>query len=820
MSLSELSSRDAVLTAIQEYDRLGSDAFLKKYGFRPAREYMLEHEGRLYDSKAIVGAAYGVQYPDRGPLKSEAFSGGQYTVEPTLQRLGFSIVRHSDKEDATAPDVPLSREHFDLFQKYKQAKDHAFSRGIVTAEDKGLYFELYNALQRAAARAIADPSYADNFRLRLSRFSKSGGVQGQRPLDMWSAAINAESEIFGGYPQVYAIASETGLEIGFAVSINESDYYNAAVKVRNRLIVPVLNSKLPAPESDFVTSLDKKLAAESGWVFAIKTRQGPQGAFNTFADLTRHLKSAQSSIEGGGAIYRIFSPSEVTANDFHLDQTFSAALSTFAPLMRLLVPTSEDSAKLEDPEPDEDIPIVGEASASQRVWLYAPGRNADLWDDHYEKGIMAIGWGDLGDLRGYATLEEVLSALNSEYPSENRQSNNARTCFDFAHTMKIGDLVFAKRGRGIIIGHGTVTGDYEYHPDRPDFRSIRKVRWESRGEWETTDTMAMKTLTEITGNSTLVEHLRHLVSLHKIEPQNPLPAEARENYSVDDAMVGLFLPREEVERALRIWRSKKNLILQGPPGVGKSFLARRLAYALMGYRDPTRVRTVQFHQSYSYEDFVQGYRPDGQRGFELKAAVFMEFCERARLDPDETYVFIIDEINRGNLSRIFGELMLLIEPDKRSPEWATKLAYAKSGEERFYVPPNVHILGLMNTADRSLSLVDYALRRRFGFVTLKPQFDQSTFAEVLEQKGVAPELVTRIVVSMTDLNAEISGDKTNLGPGFCIGHSFFVPSDTSGSLDGKWYEEIIESEVRPLLEEYWSDDLDHADKAIAKLLSK
>jgi 5-methylcytosine-specific restriction endonuclease McrBC GTP-binding regulatory subunit McrB len=230
------------------------------------------------------------------------------------------------------------------------------------------------------------------------------------------------------------------------------------------------------------------------------------------------------------------------------------------------------------------------------------------------------------------------------------------------------------------------------------------MRWEQRGEWASPSTLPIKTLTDITGTE-LVDMLKLAVAQANKDVPKPEPADLREPYNLDQAINGLFMAREEFERALTIWGIKKNLILQGAPGVGKSFIAGRLAYALMHYRDPSRVRTILFHQSYSYEDFVQGYRPVGA-GFDLCPGVFLEFCDRARHDPNEKYVFIIDEINRGNLSKIFGEVMLLIEPDKRSAQWAIKLTYAKSADNRFYIPENVFILGMMNTADRSLSVVD------------------------------------------------------------------------------------------------------------------
>jgi hypothetical protein len=290
-----------------------------------------------------------------------------------------------------------------------------------------------------------------------------------------------------------------------------------------------------------------------------------------------------------------------------------------------------------------------------------------------------------------------------------------------------------------------------------------------------------------------------------------------EPYSMDDALSELFLEQTALERLISIWEGKKNLILQGAPGVGKSFVARRLAYLLLEAKDARRVETIQFHQSYSYEDFVQGYRPDGKGGFVLGDGVFHRFCEKANLSPSLPHVFIIDEINRGNLSKILGELMLLIENDKRGPAWSATLTYSQPGEPRFFVPDNLYLLGMMNTADRSLSIVDYALRRRFSFALLEPMFGSDRFRSFLLHRGVPEEVIARIVACMTTLNQAIGEDRANLGPGYRIGHSFFVPPEDF-EYDPGWYRRVIETEVCPLLEEYWFDDPDKADSWREQLL--
>ena len=226
---------------------------------------------------------------------------------------------------------------------------------------------------------------------------------------------------------------------------------------------------------------------------------------------------------------------------------------------------------------------------------------------------------------------------------------------------------------------------------------------------------------------------------------------------------------------------------------------------------------VQFHQSYAYEDFVQGYRPTDEGGFELKDGVFHRFCKRARANPDTPHVFIIDEINRGNLSRIFGELLMLIEADKRSKDYAVALIYS---DKRFHVPKNVYILGMMNTADRSLALVDYALRRRFAFETLEPaygsDYGRTAFKKYLvEEKSADPDLVTRISDRMGKLNETIRDDK-ELGRGFQIGHSYFVPGKGDKPSED-WYMHIVDTQIAPLLREYWFDSPDDVEKEVARL---
>ncbi|TXJ40530.1 AAA family ATPase [Brachyspira aalborgi] len=294
--------------------------------------------------------------------------------------------------------------------------------------------------------------------------------------------------------------------------------------------------------------------------------------------------------------------------------------------------------------------------------------------------------------------------------------------------------------------------------------------------------------------------------------ENPPPP--KEPYTKDNFLQEVYITEKEYYKLKNLILDKKNIILQGSAGVGKSYAAKRLAYSIIGEKDNERVKMIQFHQSYSYEDFIMGYRPN-ENGFELKEGVFYKFCKEAEIDENKEnkYFLIIDEINRGNISKIFGELFMLIENDKRGEEYALELVY--KDDEKFFVPENLYIIGLMNTADRSLAMLDYALRRRFIFIDIEPAFNKPQFRKDLENKNIDKDLINKIIEKFTKLNETIKSDKT-LGKGYTIGHSYFC---NRKNLNKEDYEDIINYEIAPTLREYWFDNEDKAEKEIKELLN-
>ena len=299
-----------------------------------------------------------------------------------------------------------------------------------------------------------------------------------------------------------------------------------------------------------------------------------------------------------------------------------------------------------------------------------------------------------------------------------------------------------------------------------------------------------------------LEELGKLNSVQGIEVREQSAFPVYEHYNREDFLNEVFMSGEHLDQLVGLIKRKKNIILQGAPGVGKTFTARRLAYVVMGIKDTGRIAFVQFHQNYSYEDFIMGYKPDGA-DFSLQTGVFYDFCEKARRDPTREYFFIIDEINRGNMSKIFGELLQLIEADYRGEE--TLLAY---NHEPFSVPENLYLIGMMNTADRSLALIDYALRRRFSFFEMQPGFMSPGF-RTYNEKYLHDETCDALITQLINLNKAIEEDPA-LGKGFRIGHSYLC-LPRGAEYTEEWLYSVVLYDILPTLQEYWFDDPEKAN---------
>lgn len=440
--------------------------------------------------------------------------------------------------------------------------------------------------------------------------------------------------------------------------------------------------------------------------------------------------------------------------------------------------------------------VLAVDTATTRYWLYAAGDSSANWESDYAAGVMTIGWPGMGDLSAYSSKEEMRAQMRELYGGTGSYKNQVLATWQFANEVKPGDVVFVKKGLKKVVGRGVVQGEYIYDKQRGEFCHIRRVRWTDKGEWEHPDQYVMKTLTDMTPYTDFLKKMQALFDEGK--PEDSLDAgedaAAYDPYTAEDFLQDVYMDEERYQTLRALLLTKKNVILQGAPGVGKTFAAKRLAYSIMGEKDTSRVQMVQFHQSYSYEDFIMGFWPT-ETGFTLKKGVFYEFCRKAEEDDERPYFFIIDEINRGNLSKIFGELFMLIESDKRGVE--LQLLYA---DEQFSIPSNIYIIGMMNTADRSLAMLDYALRRRFAFFEMPPAFSSAGFQAY--KAKINNVKFNRLVETVERLNREITEDDS-LGEGFRIGHSYFC---TNINISDEWLRSVVEFELIPLLKEYWFDE--------------
>ena len=443
---------------------------------------------------------------------------------------------------------------------------------------------------------------------------------------------------------------------------------------------------------------------------------------------------------------------------------------------------------------DSETNTLSDKKHKLHYWMYTVFDDTS-WMECQQKEIMVLGMDDIGDYSQYDSKESLRQELISTYDNSTSRKNQALMAWNFANKLAINDVIFAKRSN-TLVSKGIVTGDYIFDDSRQEYKNIRTVKWLQIGEWEHPGKSVAKRLTDITPYTDYIEKLITIFTPDELDDVDTQPEVDYPEYSSADFLSDVYMSEQDYETLVNVLKMKKNIILQGAPGVGKTFTAKRLAYSIIGAKNPDRVQMIQFHQSYSYEDFIEGYRPT-ENGFTIKKGSFYKFCKLAEDDDENDYFFIIDEINRGNLSKIFGELFMLIEKDKRGIE--LQLLYS---DENFSVPPNVYIIGMMNTADRSLAMLDYALRRRFSFFTMKPGFNTIGFQTY--QDSLKSDAFKKLISCIKQLNSKIAAD-ISLGEGFCIGHSYFCGL-TAKTATVRTLTSIIEYELIPLLKEYWFDE--------------
>ena len=855
MSLAVLTSSEAVDAAIAEFEKIGRDRFLEKYGYGSGQTFIKTSDGAEYDAEAILAAAVGIQYPDRGALKPGEFRATPDVVSDKLHELGFAVIDAYDDEHAriTSSDIELiasAREKATSGTKYAdldQSERDAFGR-------------VHTALAILGDIVAAELGDAEDVSVKLtSGFHPRAGVRGYIPKDLWFAVYPAENaDTLAGNPQLFMIVSERGLEYGFGAAVHPNDFSTQSLKDKVRETAPLVFARLPNPSSSEADQLARRIEQSGDWHFRRKHRLAPQASeFASLNDWLAYLHSPAGAKNAAGGICRYISGPDLDHTDL-VDQARKMAILFQGLLMRDWLGGHDELPLLA-----RSIAVTaahspgGSSEFAKRLTDFLAvfgqkrlekfGIGTDLRDviQSLEAWIsstpavrarpnirvsLSVGKGNWTNTPWIALLDRRVTTTTQEgiyvvfLVSEDLQItyltlNQGMTALvqalgqkgAAAEMVRVGDA--SRRRLQNLAGEGF---DLDNNIDLRSRGSAKNYEIGTIAHFDIPNSSIPDDL-EIAARLESVLAAYERIAIDEGIMTKPVESDHSPEiskpplYSVDEALEELFIERSEFERILTIWRSKMNLILQGAPGVGKSYLAKRLAYALIGARDESAIEAVQFHQSYSYEDFVRGFRPDGSGGFELEDGIFLRFVETARLHPSTPFVLIIDEINRGNLSKIFGELMLLIEADKRSPEWATRLAYTRHGEGRFFIPDNIYIIGMMNTADRSLSLVDYALRRRFAFVTADPQFEAPGFVQFLRNRNLPDDIVTRIRTHMGALNDTIATDRVNLGPGFRIGHSFFTPRDNVEDPE-LWYQMVIETEIAPLLEEYWFDNPDRADE--------
>ena len=441
---------------------------------------------------------------------------------------------------------------------------------------------------------------------------------------------------------------------------------------------------------------------------------------------------------------------------------------------------------------------------TKRYWLYSPGEQAVKWEEFYNEGIMAIGWDELGDLENYTDRKSILEALINNYGGGEDQRNNVSAIDDFCNgenKINKGDIVIAKKGTKTLLGYGKVISDYYFDEERATYKHYRKVKWLKKGVWDANNNLPTKTLTDVTTYNSDIEGIKYAQYLLNIMNGN---TQAQEDNLV-----------------IKLLKYKPQIILQGPPGTGKTREAKRIAKALLGLGENDSLegneqfKLIQFHPSYSYEDFVRGIiaeTVDEKIKYSVKDKILGSFAQEALKDKDKTYVLVIDEINRANLSAVLGELIYALEYRGE----AVQSMYAIDRENNLILPPNLYIIGTMNTADRSVGHIDYAIRRRFAFVNVLPKELEKDFHKELF-RAVGELFISNYdeYISNPDIELKRALTLSNefKSEDVWLGHSYFITKNTP--IDIRW-----EYEIKPILLEYIKDGILINDIKIGEQMQK
>ena len=441
---------------------------------------------------------------------------------------------------------------------------------------------------------------------------------------------------------------------------------------------------------------------------------------------------------------------------------------------------------------------------TKRYWLYSPGEQASKWEEFYNEGIMAIGWDKLGDLENYTDRKSILEDLINNYGGGEDQRNNVSALDDFCNgenKINIGDIVIAKKGKNTLLGYGKVISDYYFDEERAAYKHYREVKWLKKGVWDANNNLPTKTLTDVTTYNSDIKGIKYAQYLLDIMNGN--------TQSQEDNLI------------IKLLKYKPQIILQGPPGTGKTREAKRIAKALLdlGENDSLegneQFKLIQFHPSYSYEDFVRGIiaeTVDEKIKYSVKDKILGSFAQEALKDKDKPYVLVIDEINRANLSAVLGELIYALEYRGE----AVQSMYAIEGENNLILPPNLYIIGTMNTADRSVGHIDYAIRRRFAFVNVLPKELEKDFHKELF-RAVSELFISNYdeYISNPDIELKRALTLSNefKSEDVWLGHSYFITKNTP--IDIRW-----EYEIKPILLEYIKDGILINDIKIGEQMQK